>query len=651
MASQIKKPTSHSQAAYSLIELLMAMAIFSILVTTLFTGFIATREGKPQQAKRQQASALFQETVEALRVIREQGWDTIATNGTYYPVQTADSWQLAAGSEVVDAGSGLTRSLLISDVYRDSFGNITLLGGTLDPSSKAVTITIAWDQPLVSSYSNTIYLTRYLDNLAFIDTTVADFSRTGHLATSVVFTAIDDGEITLDAAGPGRGNWCEPGSAAVSELDLPRQGAARAITAIQGKVFSGTGANASGVSLAYVTVTDTIPPVTTLAGTFDGYKTNDVFGTDQYGFLATDTNNREVVIVNLNNMTLAGYFDAPGAGSATSIFVLDNVGYTIIGTTLYRFDLSTVLGSSSQPSMGSISLGATGNSVYVVDNVAYVTLDATSNQLRLVDVSNPSTMSLLGSITVNGAEGRDVYVAPDGNRAYLVTKGDAAKNEFFIINTANKNSLSVVSSYDTNGMDPKAVDLVLSGNRAVIVGVGGEEYQVVTISPETNPTRCGGFNEDSGIWDIATVVEEDTDAYAYINTGQASSELKVIEGGPGGSYSMTGQYESAAFDTGTNTAYNRLSFTGNVPEGTSLRLQVAGTPLSGGSCADSSYSFVGPDNSDDSFFTSSPVGIPFDNVAGGHDNPARCFKYKAFFDTTDILLTPRLEDVTINYSP
>ncbi len=651
MAYQNKPLAPSAQQGYSLIELLMAMAIFGFLVSTLFTGFIATREGKPQQEQRRQAAAVYQETIEALRVIREQGWDQIAQNGTFHPQTTATSWTLAPGSEVINPDSGMTRSIMIADVFRDALGNITLLGGTLDPSTKAITITVSWNQPLVSTYSNTIYMTRYLDNLAFIDTTVADFSRAGHVATSVVFTENDGGEITLDAAGPGRGNWCEPGSAAVSQLDLPRQGAARAITAIQGKIFSTTGENASGVSLAYVTVTDAYPPVTTLAGTFDGYKTNDVFGTDQHGFLATDTNAREVAIVNLNNMTLAGYYDIPGPNSALSIYVLDGVGYVIAGSTLYRFSADPIVGSASQAGMGSIGLGANGSSVYVVDGVAYVSLAATSNQLRLVDVSNPSSMTMLGSLTVNGGQARDVYISPEGHRAYLVTAGDASRNEFFIINTENKNSLSVIASYDTNGMDPKAVDLVLSGNRAVIVGVGGEEYQVVTISPETNPTRCGGFNEDSGIWDIATVVEDDTDAYAYINTGQANSELKVIEGGPGGSYSMTGQYESAAFDTGSNTAYNRLSFTGNVPDGTTLRLQVAGAPLGPSSCEDASYSFVGPGGAIDEYFTGELSAIPFDNQAGGHNNPARCFKYKAFFDTTDILLTPMLEDITINYSP
>lgn len=651
MVYQNKSKRFFWQKGYSLVELLVAMGVFGVLVTALFSGFIATREGKPQQERRFEAITIFQETVEALRVIREQGWDTVATNGVYYPIQTLTSWALSPGVETINAALGLTRSLEIGDVFRDSSGDIVASGGVLDPSTKAVIITISWSQPLVSSYSHTIYLSRYLDNLAFIHTTVADFDQTGAIATDVVYTSDDDGEIKLDAAGPGRGNWCQPGTAAVSQLDLPRQGAATAITAIQGKVFSATGANASGPSLAYVTVTDTLPPITTLTGTFDGYKTNDVFGTDQYGFLATDTNSSEVVIVNLSTMTLAGYFDIPGAADGDSLFVLGSVGYVTSGATLYAFDVSSILGSSSQPSLGTVSLAGTAKSVYVVGNEAYVAIDSGTNQLQVVSVSNPASMSVLGNLTVNGASGRDVYVREDGNRAYLVTAADASRPEFFIVNIENKSAPTAVSSYDTNGMDPKAVDLVLSGNRAVVVGVGAEEYQVVTITPEANPSRCGGFQEDTGIFDIATVVEGDTDAYAYINTGQASSELKVIEGGPGGSYTMTGEYESAAFDTGSITAFNRLSFTGIVPGDTTLRFQLAGTPLVSGSCGDESYTFVGPDGTSGTYFTLSPNAIPFDSVPGGNDNPARCFKYKVFFDTTNLLQTPVLQDITVNYSP
>jgi len=662
MAYQNKIKTIFVQSAYSLVELLMAIGIFGVLTTILFTGFIATREGKPQHEERMEASILYQETIEALRIIREQGWENIANNGTFHPQATTDSWTLIAGGELINEATGLSRSIVISDVYRDQGGNITSIGGTIDPSTKAITINIEWTQPLVSSYNFTIYLSRYLDNLAFTNTTIEDFSKSGYSTNNVQITEEDDGEIKLVPAGAGHGNWCEPGEAWVSELDLPKNGEARAITAIEGKIFTGTGLNASGVSLAYVTSDNQNPPVTNVAGTIDGYKTNDVFGTNDYGFLATDTNDREVVIVDLNNidpntkvMNLLGYYDIPGNTDGTSLFISNNVGYVTASNNLYSFDVSNIIGSSSQNSLGSVALGGTALSVYVINNTAYVAVDSTSNQLKIIDVSSPNNMSVLASVTVNGAEGRDVYVSQDGNRAYLVTKSDAGKAEFFIINIENKSNPTIVSSYDTNGMDPKAVDVILSDHLAIVVGVGGEEYQVVTIAPETNLTRCGGMTGLGGVYDVATVVEADGDAYAYINTAQSDSELKVIEGGPGGApyitYETTGQYESAPFDANFTTAFNRLNFTADIPDETTLSFQVSGATPGTNGCNDASYHFAGPDGSDSSFFEENPIVIPFNDQTGEFNNPARCFKYKVFFTTDNILVTPMLKDVTVNYSP
>jgi hypothetical protein len=185
----------------------------------------------------------------------------------------------------------------------------------------------------------------------------------------------------------------------------------------------------------------------------------------------------------------------------------------------------------------------------------------------------------------------------------------------------------------------------------VVVGTNAEEYQVVSTALESSPTRCGGIQEDTGIYDIAAVLESDTDAYAYVSTGQASSELLVVEGGPGGTYSYNGEYESPAFDAGETTAFNRVSMTTTQPANTLLRLQVAGADAVSGSCAGATYTFVGPDGTGSTYFTGTNNGLPFSTDNTGYENPAQCFKYKAYFSTTVGTSTPTLHDVTFNYSP
>jgi len=212
-----------------------------------------------------------------------------------------------------------------------------------------------------------------------------------------------------------------------------------------------------------------------------------------------------------------------------------------------------------------------------------------------------------------------------------------------------------LGSYDTQGMTPKGVTVV-PGNKAIIVGTGAEEYQVINLANESSPTRCGGLNIDSGVNGVSSVLESDNDAYSYIITGDTSTELKIIEGGPGGRFANNGTYESAIFDAGFNTAFNRIYSQINMPSQTDVKLQLAVADAVNGSCSGASFTYIGPDPNDptNSYFTASggiiQRAIPYINVAS-YKNPGRCFRYKAYLSTTDAAMTPSFYDITINYSP
>lgn len=635
------------QKGFSLVELLVAMGLFGMMLPVIFTGFIATRDGRPQLQNQTKAMTLMQETLEAVRVVRERGWIDFAVDGVYHPKlnDTQSTWVLGVGPETL---GDFTRSLTISSVQRNDLGEIVTSGGEPDPSTKRVTLSVNWTKPHPGQLESSIYFMRYLDNLSFTHTTFDDFSATGHQKNNIDTTSVTDGELQLSPFGPGKGNWCEP--RIVAQHDLPRNGFARAITAIPFNVYVGTGLNASGKSLAYLTVTDTQTPVTALMGTIDGYKTNDVFSETGYSYLAIDSKNGlEIIIVNTNNMTKVGDVNLPNNGSAKSIFVQGAVGYAIMSDKLYLFDLSNKTGT--RPVLSSVSLAGMGSSVYVVGTYAYVSNSSSSNQLQIINVSNPSSPALVSSLTVSGSTGRDVYVSADQTRAYLVTAGSVAQPEFFLINSENKTSPNVISTYDTNGMDPQAVDVVLANGRAIIVGTGGEEYQVVSIYQESALVRCGGAQEANGIHDIATVLEPDGDAFAYIVTGRSDRELEVIEGGPGSTYSLDGWYESAAFDASQSTAFNRFTTVVTEPATTVLSYQMAVADPGASGCVDASYQFVGPDKTADTFFTEDQGVFPFDNDGWGYENPGQCMKYKVYFSTENINNTPVLESILVNYSP
>ena len=638
------------QAGQSLVEILLVIGLSALILPALLTGLVSSRQGKAQNQQRTQAIYLLNETADAVRSVREKGWSTFAVNGTYYPIISGSSWTLATGSATVN---GLTRSITIGDVNRDSGGAIVITGGSLDPSSKKVDISISWGQPYMSTVSASLYITRYLDNNSFTQTTVADFdvgTKSGTVVTNTL-----GGEVTLGAGG--NADWCTPSTSIVGQLDLPKTGKATSVTAVVGEAFAGTGENSSGESFADILISNTDPPIPTLYGTIDGYKTNDIFGEEDYGYIATDSHSKEVVIIRLSSLPFieSGHFNAPGNDFGESIFVLNNIGYVVIKDKLYNFDLSSKNGARPILDTNGVTLSKDGTSVYVVGNYAYVSIKGDNNvQLDIIDISNSSNMIKVGSAKVNNQSAQDVFVNGGGTRAYIVTNATSRdEREFHIVNTQNKsNPIKVGSGYYTNGMSPEGIEVVTT-NKAIVVGQGGEEYQVVDISNELNLLRCGGLQSDSGIFDSASVLEPDGDAYTYIVTGDASSEFKIIEGGPGGNYASSGDFTSSAFDATSSAAFNRFDVSVNRPISTDIKFQVAVSQAVSGSCSGSIFNFVGPNATSSAFFTTTAtLGVQsFSYPIPSIINPGRCFKYKAYLSTTDPLSTPIFYDMTGNYSP
>lgn len=652
---------AHSRQGYSLVELLLAIGLFGFLIPVLFAGFIATRDGKPQQKNRVQAAALMKETVEALRVIRETGWSEFAVDGVYHPAvdEANGTWTLESGAQTTD---NFTRQVTIDSVMRNELGEIVDSGGTIDPSTKKIAIEITWDQPLVSSQQTNLYMTRYLDNLSLIHTTPADFAQEGHQLNNIEIVEDGDGALRLAPYYPGRGDWCRPTEYVVAELDLPGSGRARNVSAIEGQAFTGTVDD--GGNYVEINISDDNPPLPDIDAVISGYRTNDVFIDENYAYLATTYSfSRSVIIIDLETHEEVGYFNDPNWwGFAQGIYVKDNVGYVTAGPRLVTFDLSSKTGE--RPELGRVNLSpgffywlATGYRLQVVDDYAYVAMNFNSSELRLINVSNPSNPYRGARANVNRSSGREVSINEAGTRAYLGTTGSSSNPELFVINTAvsasNKNNqyynLPVISSYDTNGMDPRGVKFV-PGNKIIFVGVGGEEYQVIDASDENNLIKCGGLSTNTGIYGVDAVIESDDDAYSYIVTADSNAEFKIIEGGPGADEPLSGWFESAPFEASRSSAFNRLIVEEEVPEGTDSTYQVAVANPADGNCDSASYVFVGPDGSSDSYFEETGV-FPFDSIEADYTNPGQCLKYKVYLETEVIDVSPIFESILINYSP
>lgn len=630
---------------FSLIEVVVAMGVFSIVVFSIIELFIASQEAGSIGREKTKAGYLLSGYLEDIRNIRRNGWNNLV-NGRYILVSSGGNLnsQATTSGELID---NFNRHLLIEDASRDDTGKLVSSGGTVDPSTKKVTVTVSWTGLHPGQISQTTYLTRYMDNLAWTQTTDTDFNTGTKNGVAVINNS--GGEVILGAGG--QGDWCNPNQAIVAQLDLPKNGVANALSAYEGRAIAGTGENASGVSLADISISNSNPPIPTIQGTANEYKTNDVFLEGNYAYLATDDNQKEVVIIDLTTYLEVGYFNVPFNPNATSIFVSGNRGYVTAGLFLYIFDLTSKIGA--RPQLGSFFFLGIATSVTVNGNYAYVSLASSPIEMQIINIVDPQQLSNTGWANVNGTDGKRIFVNPSGTRAYLATGASSSRREFFIIDISTKSGARpTVGSYEANGMNPKNLSVV-PGNKAILVGSGAEEYQVIDISSEANPVYCGGVNIDAGVRGVVGILEADGDAYSYIVTGDANAEFKIIEGGPGGQYSASGMYESTTLDAGHQTAFNRFFVTFDAPPLSSIRFKVSVKDPAGASCTSTTFDnldFVGPDGTSLTYF-SGDSAMPLNNDGSGFENPGQCFRYRAYLETTDFTQTPTLYDFTVNYSP
>jgi type II secretory pathway pseudopilin PulG len=680
------------QRGQSLVELMIAIGLCSILLPALITGLVSIQRGKPQQQERTSALSYLNQTEEQLRSLKENNWAGLnPLNIELHPVIIGTGWSLVPATDTID---GFTRKVVLSNVYRDNTNSIIDVGDSsqIDPSTILATITISWDLPRSSYVESKIYLSRHLSSL-HSETTQSDFGVGTNIGTQT--TNSIGGEVILGAGLAINTKWCEPSFSAQS-VDLPE--VPTAVSASPGNVYVSMGNTSSALaSFAHVKVS-TNPLTFTLNGRLNGsYRSTSVAGEPDWGYITTDlTNGKRLVIINLNQYSdptnkifkEEGSFSLSSSSNnnpATSISILGNRGYLTIGNYLYVLNLSdhtnpVQIGDRIQFSDNNLGFSPAketnirqiGSKTY-----AFIAIDGLYQyEMSIIDVTKETDTNqwkVVGQVDVDPnfcstmQKTKGVYVNPAGTRAYISDANASDYKEFFVIDTTNKTNPFViggVSPHSCSGSyggwdaagdfspQQSMVTLPLM-NRAIVVGTGGtEQYVVLDVTNEASPFRCGGLTYSGGLNGVASTQEANGEVFAYVITTTRTQALKVIQGGPdiaSGKYVATGTFESGTFDATSSVVFNRLLPLVSLPAGTDVKFQVAATDAISNSCTGVTFNYVGPDNSSASFFPSSGGIIPLSS-SGNFKNPARCFRYKAFLTTSDTNSTPIIDSVTVNYS-
>lgn len=144
----------------------MGVAVISLSLLGVMAVSQLSQRIVGESVRSVQASFLAEEGVEALKILRDKGWqDNIASlnaGADYYLEFDGTSWKATATGQMIDGF--FTRKFVLENVYRDADDDITE-SGTEDDGSRKATVSVSWQGRNGTTTKNiSTYLTDIFSN-------------------------------------------------------------------------------------------------------------------------------------------------------------------------------------------------------------------------------------------------------------------------------------------------------------------------------------------------------------------------------------------------------------------------------------------------------------------------------------------------------
>lgn len=477
---------------FSLVEVLLAIAIFALISTSIIYLLIDAGTTNHQNQDRVVASALADEGMEATRAIRDANWSNLQ-EGTHGLINSDNHWQFSGASDI-DPTNRFTRQITISMINTDRFQIIS---------------TITWQSLLgfESSISASSYLTNWRK-----DTTVV-------------------------APPP---PWIQPKTlGVVGYLDINSNGNRNpnSIFVLGNYAYFGTDTlNNVGAEFYVFNITDPAKPL--LVGNCvigAQIKAVDVVG--NYAYLATGDPNAELTILDVTNpanpQKVSGV-NLPGNATAKDIAIAGNHAYLTTnnnpsGEEFYVIDITDPLHPVSTP-VSNLELGADANAISVSGNFAYIGTSDDSKEIQIVDISNPASPIIVKTYDNPGsADVNDILV--NNNTLYLATTNNGTIDPDFVIltiDTSNPSQVSITKigqmqlAGDVNGLALDSAD----NQMFLATSVTNKQFFLADITNPALPTEKASLSlPDTAISLVFNGI------YVYVADIANGKELIII--GPG----------------------------------------------------------------------------------------------------------------------
>lgn len=422
----------------SLVEILIAMAIFSLVISAIVLVMYGGHASVATSLDAQKALEKARDGMEAVRIIRDTKWTDLADGRHGLQFLPGGTWQLTASPDVSDE---FTRTVSIST----DFDGI-----------KHVDLTVAWEHP-------------------------PDGIRTIELSQTL--SPLEEG-LT--------GDWTNP--CVVGSADAGSGSKGSDVFYLDGKVYvTDSASSATKPDLYIFDVVDPLHP--SLLGQLNieqGVKSVTVAGNYAYvieegspDFFVIDVSN-SAEPVKVAKLTLSGgngrYVMVRGA------FVFVTTAINSTGPEFFVIDINM---PTSPTVVASLEIGGDINEVNVLKNTAYLATSVNAKELIAVDVTTPTSPAITGWYDAPGtADGKAVH-AKSNNRVYL-GRTKSSDEEFFILDASNPTVITSRGSTDVSD----TIHSLMTAATLTFMGTAdtNSEFQVYYVKNPTILSQYAALN-------------------------------------------------------------------------------------------------------------------------------------------------------------
>lgn len=490
------KRHQHNEAGISLIEVLLAVAIFTLSVASLggigLGGMAATADA----LMRFRATLAVEEASAALRSIRDRDYGLLVP-GTYGLSFAGGEWSLAPTPDMDDV---FLRTITLAAVA---------------PGKTRANIDVSWTRGgRTASVAATFFLHR-LRGTSWIQTTAADF-LSGRQNGVVVEHGVGDGAVALEL----RNEWAKPDE--FISVDVVGTGEVTAMAEDGGVLYAALW-GPSGTTIEAIDIADagnnTLTPLVRVQLPERVYA---LAANGPYLYLATDGTASELVALSRGDLSRVQTVNLPGTARLLTLVATGTslyAGRALSGSPeLYEFSIAAP--ESGIPVVRSTNID--GSIAAIVLQGQYVILGTTANAgeitvRRIGDFGAASTLDLSG--------GADVTALASDGSALFVARRSSGTHEIVHVDLADPSAPAILGGLDIAG---NATDIAFAPDGRLYAASDRPNQELIVVTPATLTQTVYDISTGAGAMKLVIA-----GPYAYAGLQNVNPEIVALRGGQG----------------------------------------------------------------------------------------------------------------------